>query len=129
VWAHPDLVVAADPRRRSSAGEPRRLHAIEVETKNGFDLKSVYQAHAQGRGADYVWVIGNKAPKVDPPDWERIVWTASDLGVGLVTYDNPGASTTWVNHIEAAHRLPTAEQRERFIEMAIGPRIRGDYDL
>ena len=46
VWTHPDLVVAADPPRRTSQNEPRRLHALEVETADGFDIRSVTNSEA-----------------------------------------------------------------------------------
>jgi hypothetical protein len=129
VWSHPDLVIAADPRRKAYRDEPRRLHAIEVETKSGFDLRSIYQAHAQGRGAGYTWVIGNKHPGVEPGDWERILWTASDLGVGLVTYQTAGAYTTWKHHLDAVYNAPTADQRDAFIDLAIGDARRRDLSL
>jgi hypothetical protein len=120
VWTHPDLVIAADPARRDSQDEPRRLHAVEVEAKSGFDLRSVYQAHAQGRGADYTWVFGDKSPGVDDKDWKRIVWTAKELGVGLVTFTKPGAYGAWTHHLDAERKYPTAGEREDFIELTLG---------
>ena len=129
VWTHPDLVVAADPKRRNGQSEPRRLHAIEVETKAGFDLRSVYQAHAQGRGADYSWVFGSKKPEVSPKDWERVVWTAKDLGVGLVTFAQPGSFGTWITHGEAAHQEPTPDERAQFIERAVGKTLQAEHGL
>jgi hypothetical protein len=119
VWTHPDLIVAADPPRRRSADEPRRLHALEVETADGFDLRSVYQAHAQGRGAHYSWVFGSKAPGVDPIDWERVTWTAESLGIGLVTFEKPHAYGTWTTHLKAELQEPSAIERERFIVQTV----------
>lgn len=129
VWAHPDLVIAADPRRRAYSEEPRRLHAVEVETEKGFDLRSIYQAHAQGRGADYSWVIGNTDPGVERDDWERIEWAAEELGIGLVTYTKAGSYTTWETHLEAQHRAPDEDEREAFIKLAIGEYLRTEYEL
>lgn len=129
VWTHPDLVVAADPRRRVSQDEPRRLHAIEVENSDGFDLRSVYQAHAQGRGANYSWVFGNKAPGVEKKDWDRIVWTAEQLEIGLVTFVKPGAYGTWTTWVEAVHKGPAADERDAFIATAIGPSLQEAYEL
>jgi hypothetical protein len=129
VWTHPDLVVAADPARRASQDEPRRTHAIEVETADGFDLRSVYQAHAQGRGADYSWVFGNKDPGVDPPDWDRVCWTADELGVGLVTFDRPGAYGTWQTHLTARHNEPDRDERESFLNLVLGDALRMEHDM
>jgi hypothetical protein len=129
VWTHPDLVIAADPARRRSTDEPRRLHAIEVETNAGFDLRSVYQAHAQGRGAEYSWVFGNTLPGVAHNDWERVMWTAASLGVGIVTFDRPGSFGTWRTHRHAEQQEPVAEQRQAFVERALGDVGRSTYGL
>jgi hypothetical protein len=119
-WVHPDIVVVADPRRRDHASESRRLHAIEVETRSGFDIRSVYQAHAVARGADYSWVIGCRAPGVEWAEWDRITWTARALGVGIVLYTRPGAYTTWRTEVQAVRQHPSADERTAFIECAIG---------
>lgn len=129
VWTHPDLVVAADPRRRKSSSEPRRLHAIEVETADGFDLKSVYQAHAQGRDANSSWVFGNKAPGVEKSDWNRILWTAEELGVGLVTFTKPHAFGTWTTHREAEHKDTSAAERGLFLERTLNRHTREVAEL
>jgi hypothetical protein len=129
VWTHPDLVVAADPPRRKSQTEPRRLHAIEVETAAGFDLKSVYQAHAQGRDADYSWVFGNKAPGVAKPDWDRVLWTAEELGVGLVTFAKPHAFGTWTTHLTAVHKEPTVAERNLFLGRVMSKADRDAHGL
>jgi hypothetical protein len=121
VWTHPDLVIAADPARRDSREEPRRLHAVEVEAKAGFDLRSIYQAHAQGRGAEYSWVFGDKTPGVDDKEWKRIVWTAEELGVGLVTFTKASSFETWAPiWVRPKRRNPTADEREEFIKVALG---------
>ncbi len=129
VWSHPDLVIAADPPRRRSIDEPRRLHAVEVETSAGFDLRSVYQAHALGRGAHYSWVFGNKLPNVDPKDWDRVLWTAEELGIGVVTFERPGVFGTWKTWVCASEREPTADEREAFIDGALGAGGRTEYGL
>ena len=129
IWTHPDLVIAADPARRNSRDEPRRLHAVEVETAAGFDLRSVYQAHAQGRGADYTWVFGNTTPGVTQPDWERIMWTARELGIGVVTFEKPGAYGTWTTHLNAVHQSPHRAERELFIDTALGEDLRRKHGI
>ncbi len=112
VWSHPDLVMAANPARRSSATEPRRIHAIEVETEDGFDLRSVYQAHAQGRGANYSWVFGSKQPGVEKNDWLRVVWTAKELALGslsIAAVGHPGGKPSWgLPALASLQRLTTS---------------------
>lgn len=129
VWTHPDLVIAADPRRRKSATEPRRLHAVEVETADGFDLKSVYQAHAQGRDADYSWVFGNTEPGVEKADWDRVLWTAQELGVGLVTFDKPHVYGTWKTHVMAVHKEPSRDEQSAFLDRVMSRSTRELHGL
>jgi hypothetical protein len=114
VWSHPDVVVVADPRRRAEAAEPPRVHAIEVETTSGFDLRSVYQAHAQAEGANYAWVFGC-AVDDESVQWARIMKTAAELGVGVVTFARPHAYGTWTTHLEASHRQPDTADRSSFL--------------
>jgi len=129
VWTHPDLVIAADPPRRKSQDEPHRLHSIEIETADGFDLRSVYQAHAQGRGANYSWVFGSKAPGVEKADWDRILWTVDELGIGLVTFTKPHVYSTWITHRQADFKEPTREERRAFLERTMNAADRAAIGL
>jgi len=115
VWSHPDLVLSALPPRRRHRDDPPDLHSIEVETYSGFDIKSVYQAHAQGRGADYRWVFFATAPKVNPP-LDRIQWAAAELNIGLVQFDRAGASTTYKVHSRPQWERPSPEDRKIFCD-------------
>jgi hypothetical protein len=105
------------------------LHAIEVKTASSFDLRVVYQAHAEGRGANYAWAFGSKTPALGAAEWERILWTASALGVGIVTFDRPHSYGTWTTHLPAARMQPAAEERERFIGQVVGVRARESLGL
>ena len=116
------------PQARVQLNSRRRLHAIEVETTEGFDLRSVYQAHAQGRDAHYSWVFGNKAPGVEKSDWSRVLWTAEELGVGLVTFTKPHAYGTWTTHRKADHKEPTLDEREMFLERTMSTTARAAFD-
>jgi hypothetical protein len=129
VWTHPDLVIAANPPRRKSQDEPRRLHAVEIETADGFDLRSVYQAHAQGRGANYSWVFGSKAPGVEKADWDRILWTVHELKIGLVTFTKPHVFSTWVTHRQADFKEPKRGERNDFLERTMNSSDREAMDL
>lgn len=111
IWQHPDFLVLADPPRRRSAAAGREVHAIEVESARGFDIKSIYQAYEQGRGADYRWVFsGGKFSPGTARD--RIMRAAEDLGVGWVEMARPTASSTWHLCI-VAKRHPELTQNER----------------
>jgi hypothetical protein len=57
VWSHPDLAMSVLPKRRNSKTDPPALYSIEVEVYTGFDIRSVFQAHAQGLGANQSWVF------------------------------------------------------------------------
>jgi hypothetical protein len=115
VWCHPDLVMSALPARRRNRDDPPFLHSIEVEVNTGFDIKSVYQAHAQGRGANYSWVFFASSEGASP-NFERIEWAATELQIGLVEFKRSGASSTYRVRLEAERREVTTEDREIFCE-------------
>jgi hypothetical protein len=115
VWCHPDLVMSALPARRAHRDDPPHLHSIEVEVNTGFDIKSVYQAHAQGRGANFSWVFFASS-QASSPNFERIEWAAEELGIGLVEFKRSGASGTYSLRLEAERREVTHEDRAVFCE-------------
>jgi hypothetical protein len=99
-WTRPDLVMAAYPRRRQTANAPKELHAIEVERIGGFDIRSVYQAYEQARGAHFAWVFAH-ANVVDP----RILTAAGEVGVGVVAFPNPNSVATYRTVARAKPRV------------------------
>ena len=115
VWCHPDLVMSALPRRSRKLGDPPNLYSIEVEVNTGFDIRSVYQAHAQGRGATFSWVFFASS-EGSSPNFERIEWAAKELDIGLVEFKRSGASGTYRVRLEAGHRDPTDDDRAIFCE-------------
>jgi hypothetical protein len=110
VWVRPDLVVFADPRRRPSVNDPRRTHAIEIEQRSGFDVRSIYQAYEQGRGANYTWVFANSEVRN-----ERVARAALELGVGTVTFTNPSVYGTYVMSQHSEYRPVQRRDREGFL--------------
>lgn len=133
-WRHPDLVIVADPLRRRSQSDSRLYHAVEVETWKGFSIVSVYQAHAQGFGADFSWVFGNRQPESLSDSWERVLDTARFLGVGVVTFDRPGAFGTYQTHLMAVQRTwrsaaKRTNERKEFRDVALGTRLRDSIEL
>jgi len=105
-WTTPDLVM-----RHESARHPEPvLHTFEVEPEGGFDIRSVYQAHAQGRGADFSWVVFDRGGRND--DWKpsdaRIADTARLLGIGLVSFSKPSVESTWIQVVPAQRRAVTS---------------------
>lgn len=121
-WQHPDLIVFADPKRRSSTDAGRQLHAIEVEPAGGFDIKSIYQAFEQGRGADYCWVFSYGSQE-DGTARRRIERAARELGVGWVEMIKWTAPSTWEIPVPAGLRAssrrsqaPSEEDRLALLE-------------
>jgi hypothetical protein len=115
VWCHPDLVMSALPARRRNRDDPPHLHSIEVEVNTGFDIRSVYQAHAQGRGANFSWVFFASS-EASSPNFERIEWAAEELQIGLVEFTKSGSSSTYRVRREAEPRDVEKEDREIFCE-------------
>ncbi len=122
-WVAPDLVMENHPGRKSHPDVEKLIQTFEVETASGFGLESVYQAHAQGRGADFSWVLfqrGVDVASTDHSDWERILWAATQLGVGLVGFSKSTSVQTWKLEREAKRRDHTKAERQAFVETVLG---------
>ena len=121
VWTRPDCVLVYYPARRRSLDEKPTLATFEIEAPCKFDIRSVYEAHAHGFGADYSWVLFFRDVDPDLPaphrDWHRIDWAAKSCGVGLISLTNPGSASTWVAERGAVRR--TDGDRTEFIQRAI----------
>ena len=83
---------------------------MEVEQRNGFDVRSVYQAHEQGRGANYSWVFAHS----DDSD-ARVATAAAELGVGVVVFTNPGSYGTYKMTNKATFKPAGRDAREQFL--------------
>ena len=115
VWSHPDLAMIALPKRRHSVDDPPDLYSIEVEVYTGFDIRSVYQAHAQGLGANESWVFFATSSEATP-HMERIERAARTLGIGLVQFGRSGTWGTYETLIEAERRKKVdPEDRKTFL--------------
>jgi len=100
--SRPDIIVGVKMTEQS-----RRpiLHNIEFEGKNAtgqqtFHVSDIAQSFVAGRGADYSWVLipsavrrNKQDPKFD--EWERVIWLAGLLGVGIISYRTPHLVSTW----------------------------------
>jgi hypothetical protein len=99
VWTVPDMVLECFTKSAGSPEPTAVLHTFEVEPEAGFSIQSVYQAHAQGRGADYSWVLFDRGGQSDAPlpelGNERINWAAIELGIGLISFSKPSVFSTW----------------------------------
>lgn len=116
VWSHPDLAMVALPRRRRSVTDPPNLYSFEVETFTGFDIRSIYQAHAQGRGACQSWVFFATSDIATPHFDDRIMWAAEKLGIGLVEFSRSGSFSTYVDILDAETRVTSLEERAKFLQ-------------
>lgn len=132
VWSRPDCVLAWYPARRRSPGELPTLSSYEIEAPGRFDIRSVYEAHAHGFGADYSWVVffrpdASSVVEVPHPDWARILAAAKTCGIGLLSVTNSGNATTW--RIERPADRRTDGEREEFVRRALPMALRVQASL
>lgn len=125
VWTTPDLVMLHRPPRAACD----RLHTFEVEPEDGFDIRSVYQAHAHGWGADFSWVIFDRGGRSDgwDPSSEantRTVEVARLLGIGLVSFHKPSVQESWNVEVSPKCRNTGARQTRRERERWVSDRQR-----
>ena len=100
--SRPDIVVGA---YTSSSMRRPVLHNIEFEGRsisggNTFSISDIAQAFTSGRGSDYSWVMIHKSARCFKNDkrygeWEKVLWFAETLGVGLILYSDPRLVATW----------------------------------
>ena len=122
-WACPDLVMVAHPGRKSTPDAAKYVHAFEVENEAGFGIQSVCQAFVQGRGAHFTWVMFQMAG-LDPADetrprhndWDRILWAAKELNVGLVGFTNCNSVETWHDFLVPKRRSPSPLESAAYVE-------------
>ena len=131
VWTHPDCVLAYYPAGKGNSTTTARLATFEIEPVGNMDIRSIYEAHAHGRGADHSWVLfcrGTSTSKGEKPaDWERIAWAAKHCGIGVISMGNPGNASTWDVLLPAPRR--TDGNRADFIDRAIPTSMAGLVDL
>lgn len=113
IWQNPDLVVTV--RRREGSDPREHVHAIEVEQTNGFDIRSVYQAHEQGRGADFAWVYYAAGARSSAE--ARWVRAAKELGVGIVRMPQVTVPSKWDTEVNAKPRKVTRADRDALFSL------------
>jgi hypothetical protein len=125
-WSRPDCVLVWYPARRSRLDESATLSTYEIKAPGRFDIRSVYEAHAQGFGADFSWVLFHRPAVLPPggphPDWRRIRWAASVCDVGLISYVNAGNASTWQVEARAVRRRDS--NRAEFVKRAVPASMR-----
>ena len=111
-WTRPDFVISS--RRVISGAGVTQFHALEVEQHAGFDIKSVYQAYEQGRGADFSWVFFTGSLK-SGDEWTRIIRAAKELKVGLVHMPKATVPSGWKTLLRSrtSHPKPTSAEEFR----------------
>lgn len=118
----PDIVVGAKISLKS-----RRplLHNIEFQGKNTsgistFTTSDIAQAFTCGRGADFSWVMIHKSARKFKKDrdyvqWERTLWFAEWIGVGIITYSDPALVSTWNLVLNSKKRARIPSHSNRYI--------------
>ena len=129
--ARPDIVVGA--YLRQSMRRPI-LHNIEFQGRNTsgrntFTSSDLAQAFTCGRGADYSWVMIYKSARLFKQDknydqWERALWFADRIGVGVILYSDPRLVSTWVCELDAKKRVRDPKHSKNYV--AWFNRLNGD---
>jgi hypothetical protein len=103
VWSTPDIVMTAPV-----PGHPESILVTfeVVEPHEGCDIRSVYQAHAQGTGADFSWVLFDRGTRTQWPHEtdKRLIETANELGIGLISLTKPSVESMWTVERRAVRR-------------------------
>ena len=121
--ARPDIVVGAKMEQNSRR---HLIHNIEFQGKNTsgintFTTSDIAQAFTCGRGADYSWVIIDKSARKYKKDrnydqWERTLWFAEWIGVGIITYSDPRVVSTWELVVDASKRARIPVHSNQYIK-------------
>lgn len=108
-WGRPDMLISLF--RTPGKSRPFALHTIEYEKFGGFSASNIAQAYYSGRGADKSWLLfdyrdwpSNKRERDANPDFISILDFAKELKVGLISYRDLSASSTWVVQLDAKQR-------------------------
>lgn len=112
IWLNPDLIVAV--KRKLGAEPSEHFHSIEIEQASGFDIRSIYQAHEQSRGADFAWVYFAAGSKTGID--ARTKRAAKELGVGVVRMPQPTAPSKWKLEVNAQPRTATKADRAELLK-------------
>lgn len=122
VNTRPDIVVGA--YLTSSMWRPI-LHNVEFQGRNTsgrntFTTSDIAQAFTSGRGADYSWVMIHKSARFFKNDknygeWERVLWFAEKLGVGLILYSDPRRVATWNSLLAAKRKARDATHSKNYV--------------
>ena len=120
--ARPDIVVGA--YLNESTRRPI-LHNIEFQGRNTsgrntFTSSDIAQAFTCGRGADYSWVMIHKSARLFQKDsnyeqWERALWFAEWIGVGVILYADPRRVSTWDLVLDAKKRARDSEHSKNYL--------------
>lgn len=129
-WVVPDLVAQCHPRAADGSELAPVIHTFEVEKAGAFTIQSVYQAHAQGIGADFSWVIYGRgrvgAGEFLHPDGRRITRVAKELGIGLISFSSGNQLDSWDVAVKPRRRQNSSPERMTFVSvLEIQSRVTG----
>jgi hypothetical protein len=121
-----ELLMDALKHQSGHQASPARLSGLL-----GWDLAKVKRVADRGNSDSAVPIYTAKggvikhrgsergAPVVDSKDWNRILWTATELGVGVVTFARAHAYGTWAHEAAASLRTPSPDERDAFLTLTM----------
>lgn len=97
IWTRPDLAATAFAKGQFIPFFRADLHTFELKTASGLDVKGVHEANAHGKLGHYAWLVFQSVGRAARSSelYTRILSSANDLGVGVVTFNNATSADGW----------------------------------
>lgn len=121
-WSRPDVSALTISRGQFIPYWAADLHTFEVKTASGLREHSVHEANAHGRFGQYAWLVFQAvgAAATDQNTFRKVLKVATQLGVGVVHFQDPAAPKAswvveqWAKSTGASAAAADAFVRERF---------------
>jgi len=116
-WSRPDLALAAVRRFKFDATWTLDLHSFEVKTSINCDPTSVHEALSHTSLVHFTWLTWHQ-PDFRESDQlcRQIHDRCARHGVGLITFDDPSNSDSFMVRLRSARHSPDPESIDEFIE-------------
>lgn len=115
-WSRPDFTLAAVTHHRFTLPPQLDLFAFELKPEMRCDVRSVHEAFAHLRFVHYaylVWHLPERSSKTEQR--QQIKDYCSELGVGLITFENPKAHDTFRVIVDPTRKTPSPEAIDAFL--------------